>query len=147
MQLTLHASLLRKILVNFWALLNFIWKYVLLIDLVISRDNSLSLIFMDIFTLSLLRRWVCAEVSCFYLSDNVEKSAVVCQWVKNSHVQLPFVDFWVEVQRGILSFLEIISLPLFKNQCIDLARARSEALVNKSCNAKRERQWKWHQDQ
>ena len=48
---------------------------------------------MDIFTLSLLRRWVCAEVSCFYLSDNVEKSAVVCQWVKNSHVQLPFVDF------------------------------------------------------
>ena len=48
---------------------------------------------MDIFTLSLLRRWVCAEVSCFYLNDNVEKSAVVCQGVKNSHVQLPFVDF------------------------------------------------------
>ena len=45
MLLTLHASLLREISVNFWALfvaqlLNFILKHVLLIILVILRDNS-----------------------------------------------------------------------------------------------------------
>ena len=76
--------------------------------------------FMDIYTLRLLGRWVCAKVSCFFY-DNFEKLttlrswAVVCQWVKNSHVQFRFVVFWVRVQRGTLSFLEIMSLLLVKN--------------------------------
>ena len=53
---------------------------------------------MDIYTLRLLGRWFCAEVFCFFY-DNFDKvttlrsQAVICQWVKNSHVQFRFVVF------------------------------------------------------
>ena len=111
MLLTLHASLLREISVSFWALfdtqlLNFIWKYVLLIILVTYRDNFLSLIFMNIF-----RSIVCYVVGSapkylvFYQSDNFENSHGHLPMGKNSHVQFWFIDFWVDVQRGTLSFV------------------------------------------
>ena len=66
--LTLHTSLLQEMSVNFWAffdtqLMNFIW----------------------IFSLQVY----CASGS----APKYLVRAVVCQWVKNSHVQFRFVDF------------------------------------------------------
>ena len=89
-----------------YAATKYIWKYVLLIILVTYRDNFLSLIFMNIF-----HSIVCCVVGSapkylvFYQSDNFENSHGHLPMGKNSHVQFWFVDFWVDVQRGTLSFV------------------------------------------
>ena len=72
------------------------------------KEIILQAYFKDIFTLRTFTH-VC------FAGRYSRSRAVVCQRAKNSHVQFRFVDFWVEVQRGTLSFLEIISLPLSKN--------------------------------
>ena len=63
-----------------------------------------------------LRRSIFFIIIIFYFSDNFEKlrGRLPVGKKKTSHLQFRFVDFWVEVQRDTLSFLEIISLSLLK---------------------------------
>ena len=63
---------------------------------------------MDIFTLRTF-------TPVYFARGSSRSRAVARQWVKNIQVQFRFIHFLVKVQRVTLSFLEIISLPLFKN--------------------------------